>query len=135
MTAMRMPVFCLVVKKRHNILLSFVSSLFRVATLFSHMHDMYHQQQNKWYPQRCLLAHIEATLDFSRSECSFEMGKWTSLGVSFILLLIVYEIVSVYLYVHTHSSDSEYLLFISIKLIHEQMDQNLNKFNLNYIST
>ena len=68
-------------------------------------------------------------------ECSFEIGKWTSLGVSFILLLIVYEIVSVYLYVHTHSSDSEYLLFISIKLIHEQMDQNLNQFNLNYIST
>ena len=25
------------------------------------------QQQNKWYPQRCLLAHFEATFDFSRS--------------------------------------------------------------------
>ena len=25
--------------------------------------NMYHQQQNKWYPQRCLLAHFEATLD------------------------------------------------------------------------
>ena len=25
-------------------------------------------QQNKWYPQRCLLAHFEATLDFCRSE-------------------------------------------------------------------
>ena len=22
---------------------------------------MYNQQQNKWYPQRCLLAHFEAT--------------------------------------------------------------------------
>ena len=31
---------------------------------------MYHQQQNKWYPQRCLLIHIEAKI-----ECSFEMGK------------------------------------------------------------
>ena len=28
---------------------------------------MYHRQQNKWYPKRCLLAHFEATLDFSRS--------------------------------------------------------------------
>ena len=28
----------------------------------------YHRQQNKWYPQRCLLAQFEATLDFSRSE-------------------------------------------------------------------
>ena len=49
---------------------------------------MYDQQQNKWYPQKCILAHFEATLDFSRSEftfpskfatakieCSFEMGK------------------------------------------------------------
>ena len=27
---------------------------------------MYHRQQNKCYPQRCLLAHFEATLDFSR---------------------------------------------------------------------
>ena len=25
--------------------------------------DTYHRQQNKWYPQRCLLAHFEATLD------------------------------------------------------------------------
>ena len=29
---------------------------------------MYRQQQNKWYPQRCLLAHFEATLDFSHIE-------------------------------------------------------------------
>ena len=29
---------------------------------------MYHRLQNKWYPQRCLLAHFEAALDFSRSE-------------------------------------------------------------------
>ena len=29
---------------------------------------LYHQQQNKWYPQRCLLAHFEAILDFSRTE-------------------------------------------------------------------
>ena len=28
----------------------------------------YKRQQNKCYPQRCLLAHFEATLDFSRSE-------------------------------------------------------------------
>ena len=28
----------------------------------------YFLQQNKWYPQRCLLAHFEDTLDFSRSE-------------------------------------------------------------------
>ena len=27
-----------------------------------------HDQQNKCNPQRCLLAHFEATLDFSRSE-------------------------------------------------------------------
>ena len=29
---------------------------------------MYHQQQNKWYSQRCLLAHFETALDFSRSK-------------------------------------------------------------------
>ena len=28
----------------------------------------YHQQQNKWYPYWCLLAHFEATFDLSRSE-------------------------------------------------------------------
>ena len=27
---------------------------------------MYYQLQNKCYPQRCLLAHFEATLDFSQ---------------------------------------------------------------------
>ena len=26
------------------------------------------QQQNKWYSQRCLLAHFETTLDFSSIE-------------------------------------------------------------------
>ena len=31
-------------------------------------HRMYHQQQNKCYPQRCFLANFEATLDFSRIE-------------------------------------------------------------------
>ena len=46
---------------------------------------MYSHQQNKWYPQRSLLAHFEATFYFNRSEfttyylliieCSFEMGK------------------------------------------------------------
>ena len=29
---------------------------------------MYRRQQNKWYPQRCLLANFEAVLNFSRSE-------------------------------------------------------------------
>ena len=29
---------------------------------------MYHHQQNRCYPQSCLLAHFEATLDFGRSE-------------------------------------------------------------------
>ena len=28
----------------------------------------HHQQKNKWYPQRCLLVHFEATFDFSRIE-------------------------------------------------------------------
>ena len=32
---------------------------------------MYHQQQNKWYQCRYLLAHFEATFDFSHSEFSF----------------------------------------------------------------
>ena len=32
---------------------------------------MYHQQQNNWYPQSCLLAHFESTLYFSRSEFTF----------------------------------------------------------------
>ena len=30
--------------------------------------SMYHNQQNKCYPKRWLLAHLEATVDFSRSE-------------------------------------------------------------------
>ena len=68
---------------------------------------MYHQQQNKWYPQRRLLAHFEVysilavanLLDHMllwaskfatvKIECSFEMGKHTPLGVPFILLLMV----------------------------------------------
>ena len=29
---------------------------------------VYQRQQNKCYPQRCLLAHFKAILDFSRSE-------------------------------------------------------------------
>ena len=41
---------------------------------------MYRQQQNKWYPNKCLLAYFEATFYFSHSEftkieCSLEMGK------------------------------------------------------------
>ena len=39
--------------------------------IYTHSHSNYahaHRQQNKCYPQRCLLAHFEATLDFSRSE-------------------------------------------------------------------
>ena len=34
----------------------------------------YHRQQNKWYPQRCLLGHFEATFATAKVECSFEMG-------------------------------------------------------------
>ena len=30
--------------------------------------QMHHEQQNKWYPQMCLLAHFDAALNFSRSE-------------------------------------------------------------------
>ena len=29
---------------------------------------VYHRLQNKCYPQRCLFAHFEATLDFGRIE-------------------------------------------------------------------
>ena len=36
--------------------------------IISMVDEMYHQQQNKWYPQRSLFAHFEDTLDFSRSE-------------------------------------------------------------------
>ena len=78
--------------------------------VFETRNSGYHQQQNKWYPQRCLLAHFEATLYFSRTEftcprnhklvCankfatakieySFEMGTETPLGVQFILLVMV----------------------------------------------
>ena len=32
------------------------------------LYEMYHQQQNKWYPQGFLLTHFEATLHFSRTE-------------------------------------------------------------------
>ena len=38
------------------------------SDIISMTDEMYHQQQNKWYPQRSLLAHGEDTLDFSRSE-------------------------------------------------------------------
>ena len=77
--------------------------------------EVYHQQQNKWHPQRCLLAHFEATLDFSRSEfnCPYinitisyygqvnslrlkasVATKWATkhLWVTLILLLIVHHI-------------------------------------------
>ena len=39
--------------------------------------NMYHQQQNKEYPQRCLLDPFEATLDFNCSEftCKF-LHQW-----------------------------------------------------------
>ena len=33
--------------------------------------DMYHQQQNKWYPVRFLLAHFEATLYLNRTEFTY----------------------------------------------------------------
>ena len=38
------------------------------SDIISMADEMHHQQQNKWYPQRSLLAHFEDTLDFSRSE-------------------------------------------------------------------
>ena len=44
----------------------FASLVFRVTSILRAV--LVHQQQNKWYPQRCLLAHLEATLDFSCSE-------------------------------------------------------------------
>ena len=56
---------------------------------------MYSQQQSKWYPQRCLLAHFEATLDFSRSEFTFFGGGQIPFflgGVPFILLLHVLKL-------------------------------------------
>ena len=34
---------------------------------FAELHR-YHQQQNKWYPHSCLLAHFQATVDFSQSK-------------------------------------------------------------------
>ena len=37
---------------------------------------MYHQQQNKWYLQKFLLAYFEATLDFSRSELIAHNNLW-----------------------------------------------------------
>ena len=68
-----------------------------------------HRQQNKCYPQRCLLAHFEATLDFSRSEFTcpiitkvkfvtavkfhyrvLQLVFLTPLGVTFILLAMVH---------------------------------------------
>ena len=38
------------------------------SDIISMTDDTNHQQQNKWYPQRSLLAHFEDTLDFTRSE-------------------------------------------------------------------
>ena len=68
---------------------------------------MYQQHQNKWYPRRFLLVHLEATLYFSRTKftCPSYYGQVNSLrlklsvaskyasknllGVLFILLLMV----------------------------------------------
>ena len=36
---------------------------------------MFNQQQNKWYSQRCLLAHFETTFATDKIECIFEMSK------------------------------------------------------------
>ena len=44
-------------------------------------HGSYHRQQNKWYPQRCLLAHNNIIV------CYY--GQVNTYGVPFILLLIV----------------------------------------------
>ena len=68
-----------------------------------------HHQQNKWYPQRCLLAYFEATLDFCRTKllahnnirsqicyCCFP-DILTPLGVPFILLAIV-QVQNLYFY-------------------------------------
>ena len=38
-----------------------------VFSIINYIRGM-HRQQNKYYRQRCLLAHFEATLDFSRCE-------------------------------------------------------------------
>ena len=58
--------------------------------------SMYHRQQNKYYPQKCLLVQFEASFDYSRSEftlrvsvnCSFS-NNLTPLRVIFILLAMV----------------------------------------------
>ena len=57
-------------------------------------------------PQRCLLAHFEATFATNKIECSFEI---TSLGVPFILLLMVqsfikYNTRDVYFYIYSVSA-------------------------------
>ena len=38
---------------------------------------MYHQQRNKWYPRRFLLAHFEAALYFSRTKFTCPYNKMT----------------------------------------------------------
>ena len=38
----------------------------------------YHRQQNKCYPQRCLLAHFEASLDFSRTNLLARNNKFVT---------------------------------------------------------
>ena len=53
---------------------------------------LYHQRKINNTPEGVYLSHFEVTLDFSPSECSFERGKKTPLGVPFILLLLVHEI-------------------------------------------
>ena len=54
------------------------------CNLFPSEISKYSQQQSKWYPQRCLHAHFEATFDFSeftskfataKIECSLKMDK------------------------------------------------------------
>ena len=49
----------------------FISPKIAMNMILSHnklLKLMCHQQQNKWYPQMCLLARFEATLYFSLNE-------------------------------------------------------------------
>ena len=39
-----------------------------LSFFLSHTKIIYHHQQNKLYPQRCLLVDFKSTLDFNRSE-------------------------------------------------------------------
>ena len=42
---------------------------FNIKCMRKYIIDIYHRQKSKWYPQRCLLAHFEATLYFSKQIC------------------------------------------------------------------